>query len=195
MGIQGTLIHPTAIVSQQNRFRLPDFFSVGAYSVVDDYSYFSARIELSDYVHLASNCTIAGGRRFLFRMGRFSSVSAGCRIWCSSNDYKRNLVALIPHDLNEALEFENIEGDVIFGDYTGLGANSVVMPGNVVPEGTVIGALSFVPAGFTFEPWSVYAGTPIRKIASRDRDRVLRQSEILKKHYESFAKAESETRG
>lgn len=73
-----------------------------------------------------------------------------------------------------------IEGDVILGDYTGVGANSVVMPDNHIPEGTAIGALSFVPPRYRFEPWSVYAGAPIRKVGGRNRDRVLAQAELLR---------------
>jgi acetyltransferase-like isoleucine patch superfamily enzyme len=49
------------------------------------------------------------------------------------------------------------------------------MPGNVVPEGTVIGALSFVPAVFEFQPWSVYAGAPIRYLRPRNRQSVMKQ--------------------
>ena len=40
-------------------------------------------------------------------------------------------------------------------------ANAVVMPRNHVPEGTVIGALTYVPPDFPFEPWSAYAGIPV----------------------------------
>jgi acetyltransferase-like isoleucine patch superfamily enzyme len=72
-----------------------------------------------------------------------------------------------------------IEGDVIFGNMTGAGASAVVMPDNRVPEGTVIGALSFVPPRFPFEPWSVYAGAPVRRVGARNRDNVLRQVERL----------------
>jgi carbonic anhydrase/acetyltransferase-like protein (isoleucine patch superfamily) len=54
-----------------------------------------------------------------------------------------------------------------------------VMPRNRIPEGTVLGALSFVPPEFAFEPWSVYAGVPIRKVGARDRDSVLKQMETF----------------
>jgi acetyltransferase-like isoleucine patch superfamily enzyme len=56
-----------------------------------------------------------------------------------------------------------------------------VMPDNHVPEGTVIGALSFVPAGFAFEPWAVYAGIPIRRISDRNRDAVVAQTDLLRR--------------
>jgi acetyltransferase-like isoleucine patch superfamily enzyme len=55
------------------------------------------------------------------------------------------------------------------------------MPANQIPEGTVIGALSFVPAGFAFEPWSVYAGVPIRFVRPRNKQSVLAQAAQLER--------------
>ena len=57
------------------------------------------------------------------------------------------------------------------------------MPNNIIPEGTAIGAASFVPEDYPFEPWSVYAGTPIRLVNRRNRGRVLEQVERLKTYW------------
>jgi len=62
------------------------------------------------------------------------------------------------------------------------------MPDNVVPEGATIGALSYVPPRFQFEPWTVYAGAPIRRVAARDRDRVLAQVDLLRQRVDDVAK-------
>jgi acetyltransferase-like isoleucine patch superfamily enzyme len=77
---------------------------------------------------------------------------------------------------------------VTFGNYTAAGSNSVVMPDNEIPEGTVIGALSFVPPRFSFEPWSVYAGIPLRRVGARDRDAVLAQAARLREQLDSMVK-------
>jgi acetyltransferase-like isoleucine patch superfamily enzyme len=69
---------------------------------------------------------------------------------------------------------------VSFANCTAVGSNSVVMPRNDIPEGTVIGALSFVPAAFPFEPWSVYAGSPIRLVGRRNREAVTAQAKSLR---------------
>jgi acetyltransferase-like isoleucine patch superfamily enzyme len=79
-----------------------------------------------------------------------------------------------------------ITADVTFGDCTAAGANSVVMPGNHVPEGTVIGALSFVPPFFRFEAWTVYAGIPIRKVSDRNRVAVRAQADALRRRLEAM---------
>ena len=90
------------------------------------------------------------------------------------SDFSRDLITVIPSEFGDIKE-NLITGDVIFERLTAAGANSVIMPRNHVPEGSVIGALTFVPANFNFEPWSVYAGIPARKVGMRDREAVLRQ--------------------
>jgi acetyltransferase-like isoleucine patch superfamily enzyme len=161
------------IISPNIRVRVPDHFHVGDDTVIDDYCYFATRIRIGRGSHIANNCSIAGGRDRLFSLGDFSSLSAGVRVWCRSNDFRNDLIALTGDDVGDI----PVEGDVTIGDYTGVGANSVVMPNNVIPEGVAVGALSFVPTAFAFEPWVVYAGVPIRAVSSRNRDRVLEQVE------------------
>ena len=101
-------------------------------------------------------------------MGSFSSLAAGVKVWLSSNDYVNELVT---HSVPEVKE---IQGDVKLGKFTGVGTNSVIMPGNNIPEGVTIGALSFVPTNYKFEPWTVYAGRPIRPIKKRNKANILR---------------------
>jgi len=88
-------------------------------------------------------------------------------------------VTIVPEEVG-ALKGRLITGDVVFENYTAVGANGVVMPSNRIPEGTVIGALSFVPPDFRFEPWAVYAGVPIRRVGSRNRDAVRAQADALR---------------
>lgn len=169
-----------SIVSKNIRLRYPTHFSVGEGTIVDDFCYFSTRIQLGRHCHIASGCSIAGGTDGLFVLGDYSSLSSGVKVWTSSDDFVHDLVMIVPEELG-AIKPNVIRGDVTFERLTGVGSNSVVMPNNFVPEGVVIGALSFVPPGFSFEPWSVYAGTPIRRIKERDRDGVLRQLEVMEK--------------
>ena len=167
-----------AIVSPSVRIRYPDAFEVGEDSIVDDFCYFSTGVSIGRCSHVASNCTVAGGSAHRFVLGDFSSVSAGVRIWCASDDFARDLVTVIPAGIEDPKE-NAIAGDVVFGDYTAIGANSVVMPDNRIPEGTVIGALSLLLPRTSLEPWSVYAGIPVRRTGARDRDAVLAQARRL----------------
>ena len=167
------------IVSPNVRIRHPEQFAIGDYSIVDDFSYFSTRVRIGLCSHIASGCSVAGGAAHLFTLGDFCSLSSGVKIWCSSDDFVNDLVTIIPPGVAD-VKRHTIAGDVSFADCTAAGANAVVMPGNHLPEGTVIGALSFVPAAFPFEPWSVYAGSPIRLVGRRNRDSVTAQAAMLR---------------
>ncbi len=168
-----------AIVSPNCRIRYPEHFVVGDHSIVDDYCYFSTKVRIGRRSHIAASCTVGGGPKHTFSLGDFSSLSSGVRIYCTSNDYVNGLVMIAPDGMKEPLA--EIAGDVSIGNYTGIGANSVIMPDNDIPEGTVVGALSFVPSGFRFEPWSVYAGNPVRLIKPRNRDAVLAEVKAVEK--------------
>jgi acetyltransferase-like isoleucine patch superfamily enzyme len=169
------------VISPHIRVRYPEALVVGDDSIIDDFCYFSTKVRIGCCSHIAAGCTIAGGRERQFTLGDFSSVSSGVRIWCTSDDFRNDLVTILPpglHGLKEHL----ISGDVTFESMTAVGANAVVMPDNHVPEGTVIGALALVPPGFPFQPWSVYAGIPIRQVGDRNRDRVLAQARRLQEY-------------
>lgn len=186
------MIQTEPIISSNCRVRYPDDFRIGAGSIVDDFCYFSTRIKVGKYCHVASGCAIAGGPVYSFSLGDYSSLSAGVKVWTTSNDFVCDLITIIPEEVGDIRE--NIAGDVRLERCTGVGSNSVIMPNNHIPEGSVIGALSFVPAAYPFEPWTVYAGTPIRPIRSRDRQSVLMQLEQYERVLEQAVVPASELR-
>lgn len=180
----------SAIVSPHSRIRRPEHFEIGDYSIVDDYCYISARVRIGRCSHVASGCSIAGGPDHLFTLGDFCSLSSGVKVWCTSDDFARDVVCILPPGC-PPLKGHLIAGDVTMGDCTAVGSNSVVMPGVTIPEGTVIGALSFVPAHYELEPWSVYAGAPVRRVGRRDRDAVRRQADQLRLYLSSIGSADA----
>ena len=175
-----------AIISPNLRLRHPELFTVADDSIIDDFCYFSTRIEIGRSSHVASGCSVAGGRERLFRLGDFSSLSSGVKIWCTSDNFAEDLVTIIPPGAGP-IKTALIEGDVVVGSYAAVGSNSVIMPRNIVPEGTVIGALSFVPAGFKMEPWSVYAGIPVRRRGPRNKVSVMKQADTLRRFLDSHS--------
>jgi acetyltransferase-like isoleucine patch superfamily enzyme len=170
----------TAIISKQIRIRHPEHFVIGEYSIVDDFCYFSTKVRVGRCSHIANGCSIAGGGARQFELGDFSSLSSGVKVWCTSDDFVNDLVTIVPPGVEDVKE-HLITGDVTIGDYTAVGSNTVIMPANHIPTGTTIGALSFVPAGFEFEPWSVYAGVPIKLVRPRNKQAVLAQVEKLER--------------
>jgi acetyltransferase-like isoleucine patch superfamily enzyme len=175
------------IISPHVRIRHPEHFKIGEYSIVDDFSYFSTRVRIGICSHIASGCSIAGGRDYEFVLGDFCSLSSGVKVWCTSDDFANDLVAIVPEGAGP-IKSHLISGDVTFDNCTAAGANAVVMPGNHIPEGTVIGALSFVPSGFPFEPWAVYAGAPIRRVGNRNREAVRAQADMLRQRLDAMGK-------
>ena len=165
------------IISSNIRIRYPEFFEVGDDSIVDDFCYFSTKVKVGVGSHIAASCVIAGGKDRQFTFGNFGSIASGVKIYCGSNDFVNDLVVLTPE---VDIGMEMCSGDVTIGDYCGIGTNSVIMPKNIIPEGTVIGGLSWVPARCELEPWSVYAGIPVKKIKDRKKDRILIQATRLK---------------
>jgi len=178
----------SSIISPNIRVRHPAHFLVGDGSIIDDFCYFSTKIRIGRYAHVASGCSVAGGAQRLFALGDYSSLSSGVKIWCTSDDFVNDLVTITPPEWG-VIKDHLITGDVLCDELTAVGANSVVMPKNHLPEGAVIGALSFVPPEFPFEPWSVYAGIPIRRIAARNRDNVLRQRDQIEARLKRLAAA------
>ncbi len=147
----------------------PDLVKVGDNVRISDFCRISSACDIGDDCEIAPTVCIAGGDgKFKFVMGECSSLAAGVKVWLSSNDYVNELVT---HSIEEVKE---IKGDVILGKYTGVGTNSVIMPNNNIPEGVAIGALSFVPSNYKFEPWTVYAGNPIKPVKRRNKENILK---------------------
>jgi carbonic anhydrase/acetyltransferase-like protein (isoleucine patch superfamily) len=170
-------MHYKPIISNNIRCRVPDAFVVGEGSIIDDFCYFSTQIYIGRFCHIANGVSIGGGKDSKFSLGDFSSISAGSKIWCSSDDFISDMAALAPQ--GTVIPKNTIKGDITISELTIVGSNTVVMPNNHIPIGTAIGALSFVPPQFEFEEWYVYAGIPIKPLKRRNRDEVLRQKDLL----------------
>lgn len=154
----------------------PELVKTGDNVRISDFCRISSACEIGSDCEIASGTYISGGDgKLKFKMGSCSSLAAGVRVWLSSNDYVNELVT---HSLPQVKE---IQGNVTLGKYTGVGTNTVIMPNNDIPEGVAIGALSFVPSNYKFEPWTVYAGRPIRPIKKRNKENILKTLKALGK--------------
>jgi acetyltransferase-like isoleucine patch superfamily enzyme len=168
------------IISKNCRIRYPELFSVGNYSIVDDYCYFSTKVQIGKCCHVGNGCSVSGGKDMAFTLGDYSGLGTGAKILCRSDNFLTDMVNIMPPELKQSKNY--IEGDVKMDKFTAIGSNCVLMPSNHIPEGTVITPLSFVPSNFKFKPWSVYGGTPIRLLIARNKESVMKQFEELKKN-------------
>jgi acetyltransferase-like isoleucine patch superfamily enzyme len=177
-----------AIISSNCRIRYPEQFVIGDASIVDDFCYFSVQMDVGRCVHIGPGVVVAGGPDMKLTLADFSGLAAGAKVFCRSDDFAHDFAGIYPPGMDDP-KGHYIQGNVVFHECATIGANSVIMPDNVVPEGVAIGAMTFVPQRFKFEPWTVYSGHPIRKLMARDRKNVLAQVNKIRAHLGMPAKS------
>jgi galactoside O-acetyltransferase len=153
----------------------PELVVMGNHIAIDAFVVITTALELGDYVHIATHCSIIGGAKAKLVMKDFSGFAAGCRIACASDDYKGN--GMINPTIPE--EFLAVTySTVIMEKFATLGTNVVVHPGVTVGEGAVVGSCSLVTRDL--DPWGIYVGVPAKRVGDRRKDKILEYAEILK---------------
>ena len=142
----------------------PANFKIGINSRVDDFVLISAEsVELGRFVHIGSHVAMCGEGSIV--VNDFATVSGSCRLYSSTDEF--NGAGLTGPMVPSKYRSNRIIGDIIIGKHCIIGTNSVVLPGVVIGEGACVGAFSLVKT--SLEPWTVYAGNPLRPIKKRER--------------------------
>jgi len=136
---------------------------IGDYTRIDDFCVISAGeggISIGRNVHIAVFSSIQGGARI--HLGDFSGLSSRVSLYSSNSDYLGEYLTspTVP------VEFTNVtHSPVKLDKFVIIGSGSIVLPGVVIQEGSVVGALSLVKA--SCDPWGIYVGTPARRVGNR----------------------------
>lgn len=142
------LYHPETIIIGNN-VRIDDFCILSSLKpiIIDDHVHISAGVYIygSAGIHIHSYCNISASVKIFTETDTFDGT---CMIGPTVPIEKRKVKSL----------------SMIIQKHTVIGAGSVVMPCQL-GEGVAIGANSFVNKDC--EPWTIYAGSPIRKIKER----------------------------
>ena len=141
-----------------------DRVEIGDHSRVDDFCVVSGRVVIGRNVHLAVFCNVAGGELGVV-LEDFSGLAYGCQVFSQSDDYGGSTLTnpTVPS------RYKNVTKKAIrIGRHCIVGANSLILPGVTLAEGTAVGALTMVTK--STQPWSVYFGIPARKLKDRKRD-------------------------
>ncbi|MGD9718976.1 MAG: DapH/DapD/GlmU-related protein [Sulfurimonadaceae bacterium] len=150
--------------------------------IIDDFAFIYAKgkIKLGDYVHIGIYASITGGDELI--VGDFCAISQGVRILTATDDFKD--WGFGNSTINN--QFRNLKSSpVTIGNFSIIGANSVILPGVTIGEGAMVGANSTITKNL--EPWGIYVGN--KKISERNKEGVL-------KNYEKFlATSENERIG
>jgi galactoside O-acetyltransferase len=152
------------IIGKTVRIRKPHLVSIGDNVIIDDFTYIACELEIDSYTHISANTDFIGGAGKV-TIGKFTGISAGCKIVTGTSNYLGGELSLatLPPEFSTGSIIEPI----IISDFVLLGCNTVVLPGVTIPEGMATGALSLVSKK-KYNPWSLYIGTPCSFHRERD---------------------------
>ena len=131
-------------------------------------------IKIGDYVHIASNCYLAGSSGI--EMMDFTTLAPGVLMFSGSDDYSGKKLT------NPTVEKKYIGGKVgkvTLCKHVIIGANSVILPKVTINEGSSVGALSLVNKNL--DSWGVYFGVPAKKLKSRSKNILKLEKYFLRK--------------
>ena len=154
-------------ISPSAEIRRPELCTIGNHVAIDSFFYCTTQLSVGDYVHISPHVAVIGGKTTGLTVEDFCFVSVGSKLICGSEMFMgEGLIGpLIPDEFKDTQKLEPI----ILKRFSGTLANSVVLPGVIMAEGSVLGANSLLRENT--EPWTVYAGSPARPIRKRSKDK------------------------
>lgn len=146
--------------------RNPSMISIGSHVAIDFGFFITTGASIGDYIHIGPYVSAIGGAKAFLELENLCSVAAGVRFICLGDEHlgKGIVGALIPKEYQD----HRIGGKIVVEKFAALGTNSIVMPGLIVSEGSVVGANSLLRENT--EPWTIYAGSPAKPIGKRQKN-------------------------
>jgi dTDP-4-amino-4,6-dideoxy-D-glucose acyltransferase len=146
---------------------------IGSNVRIDDFTIISAEQEvcIGSYVHISAQAFISGKNGC--QIGDFSGISIGCCVLTASDDFSGDGLPspVVPPS------YQKVNGGPVqIGSHVIVGAKSVVLPNLCIPDGVTIGCLSLVKK--SLQPWTVYAGIPVRPLKDRPRSALVRAAQL-----------------
>jgi acetyltransferase-like isoleucine patch superfamily enzyme len=130
-------------------------------------------VKIGNYVHIASNCYLAGSDGI--EMMDFTTLAPGVLIFSGSDDYSGKKLT---NPMVGRPYIGGKSGKVSLGKHVIIGAGSVVLPDVTIKQGSAVGALSLVNKDL--QDWGVYFGIPVKKIKNRHKDILEFEKKFLK---------------
>lgn len=135
--------------------------SLGSNVRIDDFCVLSGKIQIDDFVHLATHVVLTATVQPI-KIESYSTLSYGCVAFTASDDF------IGPYYSNPTLpdEFRNVQhAEINVGQKCAVGAGSILLPGCTLQEGVSLGALTLGKGVFT--SWGVYVGHNKKRIHDR----------------------------
>ena len=167
-------------ISASAEIRRPELCKIGNHVAIDSFFYCTTRLTVGDYVHISPHVAVIGGKTTGLTVEDFCFISVGSKLICGSEMFIGDglIGPLIPDQYKDKQKLEPI----MLKRFSGTLANSIVLPGVTMAEGSVLGANSLLREDT--EPWTVYAGSPARAIRKRSKDKAYEYAAKLGYTYE-----------
>lgn len=167
-------------ISKSAEITRPELCQVGCHVAIDSFFYCTTKLTLGDYIHISSHVAVIGGSAAELQVEDFCFLSVGSKYICGSETFHGGgLVGpLIPDQYKD----EQHIAPIILKRFSGALTNSVIMPGVIMAEGSILGANSMLKA--STEPWTVYVGNPAKPIRLRNREKAYEYAANLGYRYD-----------
>ena len=164
-------VREDVVISEHSEIRYKDDVFIDKHTAIDFGFVCSTQLSIGSYCHISPHVSIIGGRTASFRMEDFCFLSAGSRIVCASEKFMG--CGMIGPMIPEEYKDEVVNKPVIMKKHCGVLTNSIVLPGVVMAEGSILGANSLLKESTV--PWTIYVGNPAIPIK-------LRNNTLIKKY-------------
>ncbi len=161
------------IIGKSVRIRNPEKVSIDDNSIIDDFTYISANLEVGKYCHIASNVTISGGGGHV-RIGDFVGIGTSSALISQSSDYISASFEL--PSIPESMRFGGYGKFINIKDHVLLGAHTVVLPDVTLPKGLASTAKTILRKK-EYEEWCLYDGIDAKKLLKRSNKKLLNHLE------------------
>ncbi len=157
----GCLVHKTVLMYGRDNIKLGSNVRIDAYTVL---SAGDGSIFIDSYTHISTHVLIIGGANV--NIGRFCAVGAGSKLYSMSDSFKdAHLIGpMVPEETRKVLK-----GPILMDDFSGLGANCIVMPNTTLEEGA-LGHAGTLFNNKSYHEWAEYHDVPAIMIRSRSKE-------------------------
>lgn len=167
-------------ISNTAEIRRPELVRIGSHVAIDSFFYCTTALHLGDYVHVSPHVAVIGGKKTALHVEDFCFLSVGSKYICGSETFHG--AGLIGPLIPEQYQDEQKLSPITLKRFSGALANSVILPGVIMAEGSVLGANSLLKENT--EPWTVYVGNPARPIRLRSKNKAYEYAEKMGYTYE-----------
>jgi acetyltransferase-like isoleucine patch superfamily enzyme len=153
----------------------PELVKIGNHVAIDFGFVCTTGLVLGDYIHISPHVSVIGGKKTSLVLEDFCFISTGARMICGSDLFQGD--GLIGPVIPEIYQDKQVLEPINLKRFSGVCANSVVLSGVTMAEGSVLGANSFLKE--STEPWTIYGGSPAKPLKKRKKEKMYQYAKEL----------------